>query len=372
MSIQVHEGGFSLGQLLRMHAKGDPVFRTGHLGNSYVSNLVLQAAGIPYMCFDRNYITDPLYEPSCVMLGNYKYPILSEPRASQIVGYARLDSADWLIANVHYEAFKRFGGIFELESRFYAEHAENVSQIWESLEGMYLCDRTALAEGVVQPKVYTPTARDFLACQEGYARAIEENVPDKLPEVFHYPELTFVIALMTALHAQLHDCDEVYILAGQRMTKYVKNKEGRYREIMERLVARGFLKRIPVAHVLPTTAYNVAGLSAFAAHIDQIFEAAWASVEMRRNFMYSLPQGVTGRAKKELHKKIQAQTRPLSRKIRELLYALPKPFTQGEVFFSQHDIQTKDDLYVPSGLYDLDYARVCEIDALVQSIRANT
>ena len=136
--------------LLELQHKGHKVFRTAHVGNQYLSNMLLASIGIPLYLYDRNIFgRDTNYHPAFQILGGEK---------RELAPYLDLQNTvvpfGGALASFHYFSLKSiFGRLVCTESEVWLRQEDAVLKVFKSVAARApsLFDRYILPCGCMVP-----------------------------------------------------------------------------------------------------------------------------------------------------------------------------------------------------------------------------
>lgn len=145
-------------QLVALHQSGHAVYRTAHIGNQYLSNLLLVSLGLPLYLYDKTTLSRDINYHPAVKIRNGAYEKLAAP-TDTLVPYATCSpekterapslfnvealpgySAGSVVrkdtpASIHYQALKKlFGDLVFTEAELFLRYEEKIAEIFSIIE----------------------------------------------------------------------------------------------------------------------------------------------------------------------------------------------------------------------------------------------
>jgi len=248
--IEVVDGGdLTVADINRSLQAGYFVARTSHIGNQYLSNMALLAAGFPAQLYDRNLAQDDKnYWPAHVILGGQRFlvseagnvltpfapisqGVLSDVTVGLVNGYSNL-------AEFHFGVLRKmYPTLVGTESQFYLGQEEVVEELSAILHFYYpelfnrCVDRdgnTSKCDSRLIGSLFCQT--NSLTMQSLHNLAMCKNFDPLHRGVL--PTLHAVLVINCALAALASDRDVIFELAGPDMARYIR-VDARQREINE-------------------------------------------------------------------------------------------------------------------------------------------
>ncbi len=355
---------FTLKGLAERAKRGEPVYRTPHVGNLSIYNLALASAGIPIICFDRNMtVRDQNYMPDVRIAKGVKEVIACDS-SEVLVPYAQpIDGVEIRPASLHWRAQKEtLNGGIQLETGYWLQHQEHVRTYLKAIKDLVICDRRA-TNGRVQRDFTTHVdPESFIDAYHRYHEAIVDPLavpPHDLMVISN----TVAIAMQAFIAHRVTGYDEVVEVSGPDMIRYVEQADfvhrfGRIVDILQRanLVSPNFRLL-----VIPSTAYRFAVPQRQAGELDEL-------VMLLREIISSR-QG-TGQLSAEAKQSLKEAQRPIKQRIRELKTILPQPYNSSGTFYTHYDLldEVSTALYVPEVIKELPYKEIQEMDFIMNTL----
>lgn len=226
----------SLSNLKSLHASGHTVVRSAHVGNQYLSNLLLLEAGIPALWFDRNtFQKDVNYHPGAIIQSG---KLTSLGHAQGLVSLAEK------VAQVHIDpVHSRLGALCETETQYFFHRLPTVEKVFALMQrhmphvfnryvcacgivhklllrgNAYACECTHCGHATVEANTLADSAlallRSMYSVQQGRETTLRTGVLWSLP---------FQLILETLLTVNDSGKQDVYQLSGPDMVNYTRNR----------------------------------------------------------------------------------------------------------------------------------------------------
>ena len=172
-------------QLVALHQQGKAVYRTAHIGNQYLSNLLLASIGLPLYLYDKTVVGKDLnYHPGVRIIGGKQEELTSQK--SILVPYAQFSETDErrersTPAKLHIGALKIIFGdknIFT-ESDLFVRHREKLYEVF-SIAARFRADGPrGLFNRYIHPCGCTIWATYSPHCEHHTTSVKRENLADE-------------------------------------------------------------------------------------------------------------------------------------------------------------------------------------------------
>jgi len=394
--LMKHGGQFSINDLIGLTKERKFVMRTGHLGNHYLSNLLLLSCGIPSCLFDRNRLMkDRNFWPSKIIVDGAQLALAEEEDV--FVPFSRfvenLNGTGAYVgdhrnpAQVHAESMKTlFGNLVFTESQFYELRIPMVAKIAEHMSAVApeLFLRMVNAKGVQFNAVRQTSnvSRNILK-----ANQVMHNLTSGVESEFDagiVPEVQATIIMNGILGYHASAFYEMYELSGPDMVKYSLGQSfgEKIHAVYEAL--REKMPELPetiIFHVIPSFSFRFGSLASESVMMDEWWNSLKKFREMKvekRELKKKLHTIIPAGNKRELSGKMQEALAPINSHLASLAKSiLTSPLTgriaftleKGD-FFSQYDlIASGETLYVPEEVKSIPLNEVEKYHQLLNEIR---
>lgn len=395
----------SLSKMLQTENDGYYVARTSHVGNQYLSNMALLAAGFPAQLYDRNLtFFDENYHPSQIILNGRQSTICHEGNVLTPFGeicrdehspiIARLINGYDNLANFHLESLKKiYGNLITTESEFYLKRMEITEEI-SAIINFYFPDsfnRRITSRGLTYSSKRRLATNEFCKVNNKTINTLQNLATAKNSDSFEMgslPTLSAVLVINTVLASLASNKDIVFELAGPDMANYMYNK-ARQNEInkMYATLADNFpgLPEQLTLTVVPTFYFRFAVLESELPALDNLIENLLRYRQISKEKKILLNQAKQGRKMDNaLQEELRIISAPLSNKAISLAHAMhenrltERLLSQNNLcegnFFSHYDLlAAKEPLVISPLAKDFSMAE-CQslMETLAQSKRMAT
>lgn len=226
----------SLSGLQSLYASGHTVVRSAHVGNQYLSNLLLLQAGIPALWFDRNtFQKDVNYHPGAIIQGGNIMPL----------GHTQgLVSLAPNVTQIHINpVHSEFGSLCETETQYFFHRLPIVEKVFALMQrhmphvfnryvcacgivhtlllrgDAYTCECMRCGRVVVQAHALADSALALL-----HSMYLAQQGREVVTRVGVLWSLPFELILETFLNVIDSGRTDVYQLSGPDMVKYTRNQ----------------------------------------------------------------------------------------------------------------------------------------------------
>ncbi|MFA6974074.1 MAG: hypothetical protein WC238_05050 [Parcubacteria group bacterium] len=388
---------FSINDLVELKRQGRFVARTGHLGNHYLSNLLLFSCGIPCAIFDRNLLLkDQNFWPSKIIHGGKKSVLAREDNvlvpfghfAEGLNGPAEFAANKKNPAQVHYESMQSVFGKDSVytESQFLHQEAAMVSEL---VEVMCRIDPELFARAVAfdgKTRIcfsQKNVAQGVLAASEAMSLLVEGRDADFLGGII--PRVEAAIMLNSILGQRKSLGDAVYELSGPDMVKYALRESFRekVKHIYSRMCAElNYLPETLVLKVVPSFSFRLGSLESEKEEMDHIFRSLKEFFALSSEKKVALKEANQPSLTKLSQVERNLQNRQISGVFNERLRSIAQQFFFSEIgkridftleggnFFSQYDlIESGEKMYVPEEIKAMSMEEMNKFHCLLDVVR---
>lgn len=241
LTVEVRDD-LSVNDLIGLRKKGFFVFRSGHLGNHYLSNLLLFACGVPCHLFDRNLVVrDRNYWPEFILAEGSHIPLADPiPQKASLVYFASANKsvlipglarffAESNIAGTHFKSMEESFKYVWSESHFLDRHLQLVFCIVSELANISpeLFQRVFGADGVIGKEdciSKNAIAKEIVETNSYFRRYLDEG-----QNSLHFSKGRLMSIEANVLVHSICAClitgkSEVYEISGPDMVRYATNK----------------------------------------------------------------------------------------------------------------------------------------------------
>jgi len=366
-----------------LRKKGFFVFRSGHLGNHYLSNLLLFACGVPCHLFDRNLVVrDRNYWSEFILAEGSHIPLsVPIPQKSSLVYSVpvaknnlnnRLASfiSSSNLAKVHFRSMKESFKDVWSESHFLDQHSQLVYHVVSELASISpeLFQRVFGADGIIRKEDITlknVIAKEIVKTNSCFRRYLDEdqNVLNINKGRLMNIEANIIVHSICA--CLITGKSEVYEISGPDMVRYATNK-GFRRKLND---CYNFLRKridsLPpriVLNIVPSFYFRFGSLFSERAEMDCLWQGLrkFFAVNKEKRRIINEAKKVQSIQYKGISRGMQIEladlSKPYNRKLRELAEKIHSGCVAQRIdfdlaagnFFSQYDLLlSKERLYVP-------------------------
>lgn len=399
-------------QLTALKAGGQAIYRTAHIGNQYLSNLLLASIGLPLYLYDKTTLSrDKNYHPGIRIIKGIREELATS--TDTLVPYAKV-SADYKMpkeiglinpdlvagqspiadsdihsdtpANIHYRALKQlFGDLVFTESELFLRHKENLHQIFSLLERYdpTQFDRYVFPCGCMVPiNRGTGTFRAFCP-HNPRGEEVEFSLADKAVELLHtlrdlvinpagtprrggvVPSLPLAQVACALVGWWESGKTDIFELSGPDMIRYAPSANFRRElaSIFSVIVRHGDRRVVPselVIKLVPTASFRFG----HQAGDGESFFALWL-IEHILKTQNQKQREVKQRTQTGERMSISSQFHPTISSLLTLLQQRTDPMQFYEIsqgkFFSHHDLLPNKKLAVPDIFLDMTFAEMQKI-----------
>lgn len=223
---------FSVNDLIHFKETGRFVTRAGHLGNHYLSNLLLFACGVPCHIFDRNLMErDRNFYPGHIIIGGDKVAIAE--KKDVLVPFGKFSERNstsvkkFILgknnpAQVHFDSMKKLFADVWTESEFFHANAQYVEQLVNVMVEVapHLFRRRVDSQGetFVSDFSSSMTGKEVLSLNRAACLALTQSRVEFSEGII--PKIEAAIILTTLLGVKKHGCNIAYELSGPDMVRY--------------------------------------------------------------------------------------------------------------------------------------------------------
>lgn len=392
----VNGGNLSLMDLKNFKQAGYAVVRTGHLGNHYLSNLLLHNYGIPGEIFDKNLLlTDENYHPSYTLQDGWRLPIAE--KEDVLVPFARLSDyvhqQNTFVAGrtnpgqIHYDSLLELFGEEDIcsESGFMNENQALLEKLVDIIAKVYpeLFFRCADDRGKTFLRKILPgnASREVI----NFNAASFSRLLGQEPQNFQggtIPKIEATIVMGTVIKAILSGQNRIFEISGPAAINYALNKSFvNSMNKLYRLIRKEILslpEKLELV-IVPSFYFRLGSLWSEKAEMDQLWDSLKKFSETIRNkrevlrnfFSESLNLSEVNIQREQLSARFNQELDRLARDIFsasimvERMDFSQKDFSKypvlKETFFSQYDLSAAGErLYVPDEIQCLSMLEVEE------------
>lgn len=237
--LEVFNGeALSLSDLHKKKEDGHYIARTSHIGNQYLSNLVMLSAGFPAQLYDRNLIQiDENYWPSRIILngkheticqdGNVLTPFGRIYREGITPAVAKIINGYDNLANFHRKSLEEiYGRLISTESEFYLRQMEITEELSAIINFYYpeAFNRRITARGMTYSSTKHLGLNEFCRVNSNTINNLHDLTSGTDSPSFTsglLPTLSAVLVINTVLASLSSNKDTVFELAGPDMAQYI-------------------------------------------------------------------------------------------------------------------------------------------------------
>ncbi len=346
---------------------GIPVRRSAHLGNFYPSQLLIACYKIPFILFDRN-VKDKNYHPHIIISGGEQTEIAQADKFSMF-------QKDTL---VHLDQLKRVfpDTFFETETSFW----QRVRKEFELKDILKVIIDETLNLGLWRKYAYDDSRIEEIDKSKINAESIIGDVLniDSDDKGWVIPNELNVL-LSPLLNAKLHDSqmDQEFHLAGPDMPKYI-NKYKRtlkslYELLLKRFAGSGelslddnfYLNILPTAHLrFITTLSKSEDMASLLRNVIRI-------EEMKKEKGVAMKTARDDEARRKIIEDFALKANAARHDIKAAISHLRNHLyydIHDANYLTQHDVQSKSELYVPEEVYRMSFAQLYRIGSEIDKI----
>ncbi len=350
---------------------GIPVRRTAHLGNFYPSQLLIAYYKVPFTLFDRN-INDKNYHPHLIISGGEKTEIAQADKLSML-------QKDTL---VHLD---------QLEKVFPDTYFETETRFWQKVRDKF--ELKDILASVIDKTLNLGLWRRYVH-DDGYIEEIDKskiNAKSIIGDVLNIDsdskgwvipnELN--ILLPPVLNAKLHDSqmDQEFHLAGPDMPNYINKHKVVLRDLYELLIKRFarseefFVGDYFYLHILPTAHIRYITTLSNTENMASLLRNVMCIEEIKKEKADAIKKARDDEARRGVIEKFALKMNTVKHDIKDAINHLRHDLyydIRDASYLTQHDVQSKSELYVPEEVYTMSFERIYkigrEIDAIAENI----
>lgn len=397
---------YSLEMMQALHKEGHIVIRSGHLGNHYLSNLLIFEAGIPIHIIDGNlFLRDTNYYPSYVFLDNQRLkigqnqevlvPFASFVKDLESLGIASILNGSPTPGDLHFQSIKSIFNKKSIwsEAEFMVKNYKIVEELvyWISKFNPNFFTRKATKEGMTFKSKSYP--KDIVKAVMGFYEGNFSKLNGSKATEFlagTIPEIKATIMITTLVGVLTSGKNQVFELSGPDMVNYAF--EDVFTESMNELYyfLRDKISKLPEIVelvVVPTFYFRLGSLESEKKEMDKLWDnlkkahslrgekgEAIKKISLTNKYPADVVKGLTD----EIIRKFGAKRTDILREIasnKKIFQRMDFSYKDDngktrpkDIFFSQYDlISSNERLYIPKEILSLSMNDAKEYYHIIES-----
>jgi hypothetical protein len=367
----IYRPDLSLNQITNLHSSGTSVVRSPHIGSQYPSNLALAAQNVPYVIFDRNVSHNGLEKTNPRQDWNYHPNYIIQDGSVQEPKMYPEDILS-LSANISTP-----NSIYK-KGDYIEQYLKNLSNLFPSTEIRTLTQdmnqHSDILEKVckISLEIYPEIWNKYVESGKYKTAEAPKNDLDLLglgdkSNGYHLPlEVTIVFQTIIETLKQrtdLSSIEQIFHLAGPDMKNYMKDKNfiAKINEMYTRFLSQESGYKLPETvafNLVPSSLLKFVVPKEKKAQLDELItliQKMEFNKSQRDEFFReaSKNDNVSSEEKGKQIKYFKGRQVELEEQIKIILPGIKKYICydiKQMNFFSQYDMQSSDDLYIPEWL----------------------
>ncbi|MGL4757938.1 MAG: hypothetical protein ACRCXZ_01260 [Patescibacteria group bacterium] len=359
--IQV-ENEITLNQILELNDSKAPIQRSSHIGNQYISNLVLTSLGIPINQFDRSVpIKDKNYHPDLRIQNGQTTRILDIGEVHKLTRNLKTHHCQSLFEYFNKGSVEIYpsSNVFQY-SQYIQDNSDLILEIFQSLSfDLTQWNRFVLEDGTIQNR--TPANKNELLSQ--LLDVTSFNGGYIFPNIIN----TLVVGIVDLINSndlnQSSKLGTVYHISGRDMIQYLPNQGNvdllsqMYSQVLSN--SQQLSDQLPPIlefKLVPSFQLNLAVPKSFQIELDDLLALNLEKSQINSEKGKALAN-CSSTHKKEVIAHFDQLKKELEQKEKELFQDLSKfffPDLAKASFYTQFDVLAEQnmELYIPQYLYN--------------------